>query len=152
MKKILASLAIAISFISLGCVAEPTAGSLSVQRVTADDLAALDTSKRLVVSVGENDPLLFDSSAGAIDFGRIDIVCPNGQQMAADVWLHERAKEQNLDLGQTISNELSLARNMEDARAALRAEGSPSYKAQATDPVINPCVCCTDGLCICWED
>jgi hypothetical protein len=94
---------------------------------------------------------VFDPSAGPIDFGRIDLVCPNGQQMAADIWLIERSKEQGFDVAEIISEEFSLARTMEDAYSALHGGAGPSSQPLSDGTANGACWCCSDGVCICED-
>jgi hypothetical protein len=138
--------------------AEVASSEPKVTRVTAEDLRYLDPAARLALSISDqHEVLLFDPSLGALDFGRIELICPNGQQMMMDVWLVELAQSQGLDLETYTRGEFTLARNQSDALEAINGRSvspgmpSPEPLAKAGWKCCGQeCSCCDDGVCSCY--
>jgi len=136
---------------------------LRITRVTADDLANLDDGARLSLGTArDTDVLVFDPSQGPLDFGRIELTCPNGQRMGMDVWLLDLQKQRGADLQTLTAGEFSLARTQDNAIDGLEQEAGaepnlePQYDQNCPPPncVHNVCVgqtCywCPDGQYVC---
>ncbi|MCC7384418.1 MAG: hypothetical protein IT384_21405 [Deltaproteobacteria bacterium] len=56
--------------------------------VSAPELASLPDGARLVVDTREG-PVTFAPTVPALDFGRITLICPNGNAMPMDQWLDQ---------------------------------------------------------------
>jgi hypothetical protein len=140
---------------------------LHITRVTADEIAALDRGSLLPVAAAtEDDVLIFDPSRGPLDFGRVELTCPNGQQMDMDTWLLDLEKKRSIDLQQLTSDSFALARTPQTAVKGLEALGAPAaprvspYDAECPPPkcwkqiCVQSCYWCPDGAYICtctWQ-
>lgn len=136
---------------------EGAQSELHITRITESDIRALRDGERIVLSTSSvGDVLVFDPSQGALDFWRIDLICPNGQRMGMDLWLSNLAKEQDVDIAQLTDAEFSLARTQEDAINVI------DRRIDAKTPTLEPqqkvtpyccaesCYLCTDGQWICY--
>lgn len=129
-------------------------------RITADDLRSVPEGSTLIVRVDENDEVVvFDPSRGPIDFSRLEIVHPNGQQMRMDTWLGGVAQK-GITAEVLAASEFSVALTQKTAEEAFeQTYEDPS----ASHPMSMPgcyytccgpteaCLVLSGGLVICVE-
>ena len=145
--------------------AEPGASTgdtdLQVTRITADDLANVAAGARLSLQASERDDvILFDPSRGSLDFGKIELTCPNGQQMGMDTWLTALEQSHGVDIGAMTGDIFSLALakqtaadglDVQDSSKESRPQGYEQGGGQCctTTCLEQSCYLCTDGQWVC---
>lgn len=132
---------------------------ITVTRITAKDIGTLSDGSTLIVNArNKNGALVLDTSYGELDYGRIELICPNGQQMRMDTWLLNASEEEGFDLASTAANGFSVGLNQENTLSAMNprdraaptmlqplfAEGCFSYCCGT-----ESCYQCPDGAWIC---
>jgi len=138
---------------------EGAQSALHTTRITKNEISALRDDERLVLSTsGVGEVLVFDPSQGALDFWRIELICPNGQRMGMDLWLNNLAKEQGVDVAKLTAAEFSLALTQEDALEVVDGKSdakTPTLEPQRAAEEPSPCCAqtcylCEDGAWICY--
>ena len=142
-----------------GPAGEAAAGNVDAAVITAGTIASLEEGSRLLLD-GSRQVLLFEPAGGAIDYGRIDLVCPNGQQMPMDRWLLD-LEERGHPREEITGSEFALSVDRESAARALASGGpsesaaAPSYEPLGEEDVAEPnpecfgCIFCIDGQLVC---
>ena len=121
-----------------------------ILRITADNLSGIPEGSTLVVRTTQSDEIvIFDHSRGEIDFSRLEIVCPNGQQMHMDTWLADVAASRGLSLDVFKTGEFSIALTRETAEVLFEEsnEDPTSLKPMLEEGCSNQSYCCGAQNC-----
>ena len=111
-----------------------------VVHVTASTVAELAPSQQLLVDLTQALVFVFDPSHGALDYGRMDLVCPNGAGMRLDGWMTERSIEIGADI--TLNGWATLSLGPMSLQSLIVEQG----------PSDSDCYLCTDGAWMCFPE
>ncbi len=127
----------------------------NIVTISARSFDQLANGERLTVNSLDKDSVFrFDVSQGEIDFSRIDIVCPNGQQMAMDAWLTKQQAD-GVDIQKMLARGFAVGSDQQASGAYMgimegTSSSMPGYGSQAASAAAMDCVIivCSDGLII----
>jgi hypothetical protein len=132
----------------------------AVHVIDATILNSLGEWDQIIVDIQSSDDVyVFDPSMGPLDFQRVRIVCPNGNQMPLDAWLQEQSDASGIVASKDVRQPFAISRTelMRNPLAELgtKPESEPGYETQAAPQDCLLCVACSDGgwICfVCWGD
>jgi hypothetical protein len=118
-----------------GCnVDEPGSDRLTI---TQQDIAALDAQSMLVLDT-RYESITIDQSLGAVDFARVQLICPDGTAMEMQQWL-ERTSTQ-------VEAALSM---LDDFHLGRTLPPPPECEGEGCD--CQQCELCPDGVWVCYN-
>jgi hypothetical protein len=119
--------------------------------VSADTIAKLAPGELLTVDMSDASIVTrFEPRAGAIDFSRIELICPNGQTMRMDAWLEHQAQN-GFDVETAKKTGFALGGNDQVASSyvsQVESSNEPTYDTQDVAICFCDVYSCSDGLVV----
>ena len=107
-----------------------------VTRVTSEDVDRLLPEERLLIDLRPQDTLVHvDQRDGAVDFSRLDVVCPNGEYMPMSTWIANLTTEEEEPIL--------------DTPEFLLAQNPPNWTQWPE--TCQTCTRCPDGILVCYN-
>ncbi|MEM7677068.1 MAG: hypothetical protein AAF449_13785 [Myxococcota bacterium] len=146
---LIACMASALAFACGG--EENEASSSRTQTITANSIASLPAGELLRIDLSdENLITIFDTVDGQIDYGRIEIICPNGRMMPMNEWMVEQANDLAVDF--ESADRLVISANPYqfglDDEQVEELQVTRRYSSLLEE---GSYYCCSDGLYVCEE-